>query len=452
MKLQNLLLIVLLFTWSHVALGKPHLYYFDSAGLERKTEWKTYQTYIWKQYGSFKSLKKQTWIALPPLLELTDSGQNISIVENNKSNNSPFVTNKNIKKVLVVEHQKPIEIIPLKKTIATKDNASVGLRIEDREFKSHLAVTQRCQSLGLNLDLLNSNPYLLSMDCRKEEDKVKVLIGFSGTLESIEALGGEILSSQPGANHVFLDYKEDTRKSKPKRLVANLSVKGQGEKKNEIFSLVFQSPSEGGSPIIQVTAEEEPETLFPQSDADSQLVSSDPHLRAGLMGSKIGLEAFLSSEIFTGSRQSIAGQLSFPFSYLGIRSNDRSYLDGTINYLWHWDILALGTGVRVIDPHHAPGLPFDNGPILGWNLRLASKPWLKWGDALSVRSALSYTPLAFDQVLRVQRARVEIMDVSVYDLKQGRFAGLLYYDLLEIDKGPFKFYDYKFVGGVTYQW
>ncbi len=446
-------LFAFLFLIPLVVYGNPKVSYIDSKGKERETDWQVYQTYVWKNVGKFKVLNNQTWIALPPLLELADVTTDSTIVENSKDNQSPFWENRNIKKVLVFEHSNATQIAPLVKTATASGSEKVGVKVQDLNYKTHTAITKECRQMGLALDAMDSKPYILSMDCIKNKDKVEILIGFSGKLKGFEALGGEILTSHAERNHVILTYKKDrslaVRKDKA-RFVASLSVEAEDGKSMEKFSVVYKKPKLRRGKVIAVATESQDPSIDQNEKKGDYIESSN--IMVGLLSSKLGVESMFNGQLHLGKSQFLNIQFSTPYSYFVKRYADRSYLDASITYNWRLSFLTVGSGLRFVSLRDDERRPFDYGVISGLNLRVSADSLFKIFKDIRYGTSLSYMPFAFDQILTAQRLRWEVAHISFFKNEKGRFSGLLYYDILQIKKSQFEFNDYKFVGGVTYQW
>ncbi len=442
-----------LFIFCFHAEAQPtaNITYFDSSGAEKKATWKTRTFIIEKSHEGFVYKKAQTWVALPPLLELKSNNSKFKTLPNSDKEGSPFSADTNIKTVLRFEHFDSNIVFPMrKKTI--NGESTVRIKIDGLLETPIVSISEACKKQGLQLNSSNKAKSFISVDCKIVDSGLQVGLWSSENLASLPPSHPDIQVEVARPRFVILSIgHQDLTSSEPLEV---FQIKSDNNP--SLHSVIYNKPN---PTYVSAPTNHKKKRLAGVLQTAPSLETDVDHpsvtlANAAIYGSKLGAEALLSVDY---KPHHTSGFLTFyalaPFRYFQESIPDTFFeLAASFNHRLGLSThlpLTLGLGFKGIKLND---LNTKHVTLTGPELILRLIDLDLFPGDIHYSMSARYTPTFLRPDYKGQRLLWEFASFRLYQSPEFDISLSSQYSFLQIKTENFRYTDSKFMGGASLQW
>lgn len=471
MKFLLVLFVFIFFSFSSKAelelMESPIVTYFDENNNQKVTDWLVQFFPVWKTEDGEKQLFVQTWLVLPPMLDLQVTDGHGVILDNTKENKSPFFNNKDIKKVLKFETEDSLHVVSLKKinSLDPDHSKTVKIKVSFPTTTSFVRRSIACRESGHNIETKNLKvkPFIMFLDCSTTKNgHLKVKVSPESEVSNKQLLiNGKTKNRTP--QQLDYDFQKMKKNADSPIAISELIINRTDLNQKSVAKITYQN----GQTMKMTTPEDEADdvdTATPAPINDSALSienqnqvmeKRDPRYIAKMAGlvSRTGAEFYFSMDYIPKTIPGIYKlTLISPFQYFSNNRKEKIYFDGQLTYINTYHFFSYGAGIEFI--HLLSPSLIDNrtAAVAGPNIRLQLDNFSNEQDRW--RANVSYAHLAKvrgNHSWNGYRLASEI-GFAFYITENSVWEFLLMHSSLDLKHSLEVYKDHKFLGGVLYQW
>ena len=445
-RLLSLFLTIIITKDAFANLSSSSLKLIHNHSKEKELDWKIKTFVIEKKIKGYQHKFYQTWIALPPLLEVLPDKPNYDILENLKAFKSPLFNDEEVGKVLIFEHLSSLPVLELKKSNKKSSNNLI-LKVDASKKKlSH--VTKNCMQLGLIVDGAADSRLPFSIDCKKMNKDIYFSIVGSQVAGKNIHFEKEIKIILREKNHVkgFFNLK-------PTVVIGSFFDERLKETKK--IEIKFKKIETNKSKFYTQFKNNQPKAP-PRGSNDSWAEKKTNFLfNLGLFGSKQGAEVDVLA--LYGLNQPlghISFHMAFPVRFVGSGNEESVFFETgvsynkTINFFGDYVVTFGGGGKQII--LGTGGIYNDSA--LGLELRVSFSKRSFVYESYQYSSSLTVVPLYFDYNTSGARFLWEFANFVFHNLDTNTLSISFRYSHILYNTDNLRFSDSKILSGVILTW